>query len=285
MVSLYRRPSWLYPLLDWGRDKEGARAAASRALESCCKPSGTEPPEVSLLVPVERITPLLLPALISLAEQENAPRTEWLLCGHSGVQPGFQALGLPLRFIRAPGGSQASQCALEQAKGRYVLCAQPDTFYPPGWVGAMTRLLQEGPERSCVFGSYRFLPSGRYAHWKLALYRYLSEPIQSFRAARHEYTNVMGFNMGFRRLDALRSGGFPDDQALDRRRARETAHGRLALRLSRFGKLHYTDEAETRVWTSAEDLEKEGGLARAFRRRVGRELARSIERHRRIVIE
>jgi hypothetical protein len=285
MVVLYRRPSWLNALTGQSGPLDQASASALDTLREQLMRGQHASPELSVLLPVEELSTWLLPCLISLSTQRDAPPSEYILAAGPGAYEHLVSLRLPVRILKADVASQASQLALEQAKGRYVLCAQPNTLYPPDWAVSMTQLLQQGPERSCVYGSYRFLPSARYAHWKLALYRYLADPIQSFRAARHEYANVMGFNMGFRRLDALRAGGFPEERALDRRRARETAQGRLALRLSRFGKLHYSDEDETRVWTSTEGLEREGGLAQAFRRRVGRELARSLERRRRIVIE
>ncbi len=294
MHSPFSLPHWLQQITAPGSDARGTQrspAPASPRLESIRK--GLDryrcaEPELSILLPLRNDAASLLLTLESLSRQELSCAAEIIVVDNNSSD-GSAALaarcGLSIFHERRAGLSYTRQTALERARGRYVLCTDAETLYPPGWAAKMQEILKENPEISCIYGSYRFIPESSYPYWKLSIYRFLSDPIQSFRAARNEFSNIMGFNMGFRRLDALRAGGFPGEEEMDRRARRETEFGRLALRLSRFGRLHYTDELETRAWTSARTLQADGGLLRAAIRRLGRELLRPFGGQRKIVVE
>jgi cellulose synthase/poly-beta-1,6-N-acetylglucosamine synthase-like glycosyltransferase len=184
----------------------------------------------------------------------------------------------------------ARQRALEAARGRFILSVDADTLYPPGWGHAMVRILREQPEQACLYGNHRFIPDRNHSALSLALYRWFAEPVQSFRSVRHEFVNALGCNMAFRRLDALRVGGWMPSPKMRGSRRSELDHqaspdGRLALRLSVFGRMAHLDGPRNTVWTSPRGLDTDGGMLPAIRKRLFREVRRSIPRKRTIVID
>lgn len=288
MLSPFRLPSWLQRLEPVFPDPSNPPRERLEAVRQGLARFRTLDPEVSILIAVRNDERYLFRTLESLSLLELPWSAEIVLVDNRSTDTTATlaaACGLSVFHEHRPGLSYARQTALERARGRYVLCADSDTLYPPGWAASLVRVLQMQPEVSCVYGSYHFLPQKSYPRWKLLIYRYLGDPIQSFRAIRHEFTNVMGFSMGYRRLDALRVGGYPGEDQMDRKATRESEFGRLALKLSLFGKLHFTDELENRAWTSPRRLEADGGLGWSLARRAFRELLRPFHGRRRMVIE
>jgi glycosyltransferase involved in cell wall biosynthesis len=288
VFSPFRLPSWLQRHTALFPDPAHPPTERLEALRQGLARFRSPDPELSILLAVRNDERSLFATLESLSRLELPCSSEIVLVDNRSTDSSASlasTCGVAVFHEHRPGLSYARQTALERARGRFVLCAEPDTLYPPGWAASMVAVLQQLPEVSCVYGSYRFLPQKSYPYWKLMVYRYLGDPVQSFRAVRHEYANVMGFNMGYRRLDALRVGGYPAEDALDRRATRESEFGRLALRLSLFGKLYFVDEPDNRVWTSARRLEIDGGLGWSLARRAAREMLRPFHSRRRIVIE
>ncbi|MBI1192120.1 MAG: glycosyltransferase [Bacteroidetes bacterium] len=288
VLSPFRLPSWLHRLEPVLPDPTHPSPERLEAVRQGLARFRTPDPEVSILIAVRNDERYLFRALESLSRLDLPWSAELVLVDNRSTDATATlatACGVSVFHEHRPGLSYARQTALERARGRYVLCAEPDTLYPPGWAASLVGVLQTHPEVSCVYGSYHFLPQKSYPHWKLLVYRYLGDPIQSFRAIRHEFTNVMGFSMAYRRLDALRVGGYPGEDQMDRQANRESEFGRLALKLSLFGKLHFIDELENRVWTSPRRLEVDGGIGWSLARRAFRELLRPFNGRRRMVIE
>jgi hypothetical protein len=193
---------------------------------------------------------------------------------------------LPIREIDASGPIQhPRQVGLEAALGKYVLTADAGTLYPPNWGAEFLSVMQEEPEVTCVYGAHSFIPRSGLNRFFLGCYRFLTLPFQNWRSVSRECSLVFGFNMAFRRMDALRVGGYPANRELDRKRRRESEDGRLALRLSRFGLLRHVDSESSRVWISSRRLHSEGGFIRRILRKLGRELGWLNSGQRSIVVD
>ncbi len=270
------------------------------------------PPEVSILLVARDEADYIVSCLASLAafadpqasalERDEggtllvpgaSPVTELIVVDNGssdGTADLVERCGLSVVRESRVGIDFARQRALEEARGRFVLSVDADCLYPPGWGHDMVRILREEPEQACLYGNHRFIPDRDHTAWSLALYRWLAEPVKSFRSVRHEYVNALGCNMAFRRLDATRVGGWmrsPElaGSGLESPASEGSPDGRLALRLSVFGRLLHLDGPRNTVWTSPRGLDTDGGLLPAFRKRMLRELRRSLPRRRTIVIE
>lgn len=292
MRAPWTPPDWLAALTALPADPDRLPAdrveAVREAFARWAQPSAA--PEVSVLLVARNEERLLFRCLASLCRlPEGLDRSAELVFVDNGSVDGTAALarrcGLTVLDEPRPGIGFARARALAAARGRYVLSADADTCYPPDWGRGLVDALSGEPELACAYGHYHFLPDADHPrHW-LALYRWLGEPVQSFRAVRREFVNVLGFNMAYRRLDALRVGGYPGEDELDRAGRGQSEDGRLALRLSVFGKLRPLDDPSSTVWTSPRGLDADGGVARALCRRAWREMRRAWPRRRTIVIE
>ena len=288
MRSLFLLPKWLRLIPPIEPNSSAPPADRLEAARQGLARFRNSDPEVSILLPVYNEERYLFRTLESLSRLELPWPAEIILVDNQSSDGSARlaaACGLPVFHERRQGMAYARQTGLERARGKFILSADADTLYPKDWAVSLIDVLKTQPEVSCAYSSYQFLPDVRHPHWQLAIYRFIGDPVQSFRSVANEFSNVMGFSMAYRRLDALRVGGYPDEEQMDRIGRRESEHGRIALRLSIFGKLRYIDEPHCQVWTSPRRLDADGGLVFAFLKRALREMLRPLQGRRHLVIE
>jgi len=290
MASWFHYPAWLTRT---GFNAPSPAAPELGAVEAVREAFAAWPkgePYASILLVARNEEQYLFRTLQSLAALgQHWPWTLELVFVDNGSSDATTAIaeacGLVVHREERVGGAYARQMALEKAKGRFILSVDADTVYPPTWGLNMVEALEEQPDLACAYGMYRFLAEGNYSLWGLSLYRFLGDPVQSFRAVRREFINVLGCNMAFRRLDALRLGGFIPMDAEKPIPEGDHGDGRLVLRLSVFGRLQPWDDPTSTAWTSPRGLGQRGGLLRVTMRRLGREARRYWPKRRTIVIE
>ncbi|MFT7589308.1 MAG: glycosyltransferase involved in cell wall biosynthesis, partial [Limisphaerales bacterium] len=244
-------------------------------------------PEVTVILPVQNNADSIYRTLESLSFRLHPWATDLIIIDNNSTDgTGDLARNLGLRVFNElrPGISYARQSGLERARGKYILSVSADVVYPPQWGQSMIQELQDDSELSCTYGKHNFLPED-HPSWLISIYRYFADPAQSLRAVNHEFINVLGCNMAFRRLDAMRVGGYPGEHEIDREGNGESEDGRLALRLTKYGKLKLIDKPDTRVWISNIKFRKDGGIILAFWRRLGRELLRIFPKQKTIHID
>jgi len=236
-------------------------------------------PEVSITIPAYNEEKSLLNTLSSLANQKTRFRTELIVANNNSkdrTQALLDACGVRSILVTQQGIGYARQAALEKARGRYVLNADCDCIYPPTWIDSLVEPLTKD-KVACTYGTYSFLPSAINPRWALMLHESASGLAASVRRWRNqEYINVLGFNFGFRRADALALGGYRVDAG---HQGTVTAYGGacedgwMAMCLLEKGKIqHVTHGAH--VWSSDRVLAKDGGVLKAFSKRAQKELGR-----------
>lgn len=157
------------------------------------------------------------------------------------------------------GPGYARQCGLEHAKGKYYLCIDADTLYPPYYIATMIKALQkEGV--ACAYGLWSFMPDSTHSRLGLLLYESLRDlhlKIQNFKrpelcvrgmvfAFNTEYARKVGF-----RTDIIRG-----------------EDGSLALGLKKYGKLKFITSKKARAMTSNGTLNADGSLFNSFKIRL-----------------
>ena len=179
-------------------------------------------------------------------------------------------------LVTQQGIGYARQAALDKARGRYILNADCDCIYPPTWVDSLVQPLT-GNAVACTYGTYSFLPSPINPRWALMLHETASGVAASLRRWRKkEYINVLGFNFGFRREDALALGGFRVDaghQGTVTSYGGACEDGWMAMSLLSKGAIKQVTSG-AHVWSSDRVLAKDGGVLKAFSKRAQKELGR-----------
>jgi len=96
------------------------------------------------------------------------------------------------------------------------------------------------------------------------------KPLFALRRKRRGYLNVMGFNSGFRREDALKIGGYNLKRTV-------WEDGWMAMQLKELGKIQFIKNKNARVWTEARRLMDDGSVWGAVKRRFKKEVSRIYE--------
>lgn len=170
-----------------------------------------------------------------------------------------------IRYFQEPqkGPGHARQCGLDQAKGKYYICIDADTLYPPLYIRTLVRQL----ERKGVAGVYSlwsFLPGEKYSRRKLLLYETLRDihlKIQSYRRPELCVRGmVFGFNTAYGRQIGFRTDIIRGED------------GSLALGLKQLGKLKFITARKARAITSTSTLSADGSLLQSLKVRLKKHL-------------
>jgi cellulose synthase/poly-beta-1,6-N-acetylglucosamine synthase-like glycosyltransferase len=81
------------------------------------------------------------------------------------------------------------------SRGKYHLCADADTFYPPGWIDLMVAPMEKDGNVTGVYGRYSFVPPKKDSRLGLLFYEWMAGIMVRVRKRKREYLNVFGFNM------------------------------------------------------------------------------------------
>lgn len=168
-------------------------------------------------------------------------------------------------FELKQGCGPARQFGQEQAKGKYILLADADCFYPGCWVAEMTKVLQK-PGVVCVYGRYSFISEAEFPRWKLFLLERMKDVISEFRQLNRPYFNAYGLSMGYVKDLGLKVGFIETSFWGD--------DGQLCLGLMEYGKVKQVRSNKARVWTGPRTLQRDGTLSQAFSNRIKKELKR-----------
>ncbi|SDM87331.1 glycosyltransferase family 2 protein [Siphonobacter aquaeclarae] len=241
-----------------------------------------ENPEVTIAIPAYNEEKNLLNTLSSLADIQTRFRTELIIANNNSkdrTQEILDACGVRSVLVTDQGIGYARQAALLQAKGTYVLNADCDCLYPTTWVDALVTPLETG-EASCTYGTYSFLPSELNSRTALAFHELISRIGFRLRIWKGlEFINVLGFNFAFRRADGLAVGGFRVDAGHQGTVSAQGVceDGWMAMSLLDKGKIvHVTKGAH--VWTDDRVLNRDGGVWKAFRKRIRVEMSRVLKK-------
>lgn len=227
-------------------------------------------PLVSVVIPVWNEEMNIAHTIFTLSNLITKHPTEIIFVNNNSTDRTQELLdkcGVKSIFNPKQGISYTRQMGLERSKGKYYLSADSDSLYPSNWIDAYVDVLKDD-NVAVAYGPYSFIPPGKTSRFSMALYEIVSETLFALRRKRRGYLNVMGFNSGYRREDALKIGGYNLNRTI-------WEDGWMAFQLMNYGKIQYVKEA--RVWTEARRLMVDGSLWGAIKRRFKKEISRIYE--------
>ncbi len=272
MKGRFTLPDWLTSHLNIPDDPFMVNEERFTVIRDKMRKFTSECPEVSVMIPCWNEESNIVRTISTLSEQKTERATEIVFINNNSsdrTQELIDKCGALSIFVEKQGISFARQAGLERAKGKYHLCADADSFYPPDWIETMVKGL-ENNNISCVYGRYSFIPPEGSGRITLGLYEVLAESLFSLRNRRRQYLNVMGFNFAFRTEDGKKVGGFNTSRP-------KWSDGWMAMTLADIGKIKLIKSDGARVWTSARRLMADGSLGKAFKRRIKKEIVRLYE--------
>lgn len=270
-------PSWIKPHLFSNKKFWDLTSEERLYLRDRLSAFNHSSPEVSVVIPAWNEEHNLFRTLSSLAASDTKHRVEIVVVNNNSTDRTQELLdALNVRSYLQPlqGTPHARQMGLDNARGRYHLCADSDTFYPPRWIDLMVAPMAADAGITGVYGTYSFVPPQGQGRMGLWLYESMGTVFAQIRKRNREYLNVFGFNMGFVTEVGRTTGGFKVSGARVYNHnsgsdyQNEAEDGRMALNLKKKGKLHQVRDRRARVFTSSRRLMADGSLWNAFLNRA-----------------
>ena len=237
----------------------------------------SDKPLVSVVIPVWNEADNIFRTLSSLANSITKEEVELIVINNNSTdktQLVLDELGVRNFFEPKQGTSHARQCGLDNAKGKYHLCADADTFYPPQWIDLMIKPMIKNNNITGVYGRYAFIPPKGVSRFSMWIYERIVGLLVRIRMRNREFLNVMGFTMGFVAEVGRTTGGFKVKNVRVYKNTKDSKYfteesedGTMALNVQKKGKLKLVSNSKAVVITSSRRIEYDGGIWESFKQR------------------
>lgn len=280
-MSLFGLPDWISPHLFKNKKFQDLTIQEIAALKSSISRFKEIKPDVSVVIPAWNEENNIYRTLSSIAASSTKYKVELVVINNNstdGTQNVLDSLGVINYMQREQGTPFARQMGLELAKGKYHLCADSDTFYPPDWIDYMVEPMVKSEEVTGVYGNYAFIPPENQNRLGLWIYEKMARVMIEIRKKNREYLNVYGFNMGFITEVGRTTGGFKVSGSrvyaniVGSDYENEAEDGRMALNLKKAGILKMVTSSKATVYTSPRRLLDDGSITNAFINRAKRQI-------------
>lgn len=171
----------------------------------------------------------------------------------------FEAVGVKTFFEDKKSCGYARKCGLEHAQGRYYICIDADTMYPPHYLQTVIDNLEK-PGVVAVSNLWSFIPDKNHPWMGLKIYEFLRDihirtifykrPELGVRGMVFAYRAEYGRKIGYR-VQIIRG-----------------EDGAMALGLKQYGKIKLITSSRTRAVTCNGTLDADGSLLKSFTSRV-----------------
>lgn len=286
-MTMFSLPGWIKPHLFPDKKFDDLTEKEIAELRERISHFKDDNPEVSVVIPAWNEENNLFRTLSALSANKTNLKVEIVVINNNSTdrtQLLLDKLGVRSYLQPVQGTPHARQLGLEMAKGKYHLCADSDTFYPPRWIELMSKPMREDSSIVGVYGRYAYIPpkgSGRFGLW---LYEKVTGILIKIRSKNREHLNTLGFNMGFVTAVGRETGGFKVravrmfDNAANSEYFTEVAEdGQMAMNLKTRGKLKLVNHADALVFTSPRRLLYDGSVGQAFWNRIKLHGSRLLE--------
>lgn len=280
-MSLFGLPKWIHPHLFKNKKFQDLTDQEIDVLRKAINNFKSDDPEVSVVIPAWNEENNIYRTLSSLAASQSGYKVEIVVVNNNstdGTQKVLDTLGVRNYMQPVQGTPFARQMGLDLAKGKYHLCADSDTFYPPDWIDLMVAPMMKDHHVTGVYGNYAFIPPENQGRFGLWLYEKFAGIMIEIRKKNREYLNVYGFNMGFVTEIGRKTGGFRVSGSrvyaniVGSDYENEAEDGRMALNLKTAGSLKMVTDSKAKVFTSPRRLLDDGSILDAFLNRAKRQL-------------
>lgn len=272
-MPLFNIPAWVRPHLYTGKNFDDLSVQELDDLKSRLAAFKPEAPEISVVIPAWNEENNIYRTLSSLAASSTNKAVEIVVINNNSTDRTQKVLdALEVRNYLQPvqGTPFARQMGLDNAKGKFHLCADADTFYPPAWIDLMVAPMLKNSAVTGVYGRHSFIPPAGNNRLGLFFYEQLAGLFVQIRKKNREYLNVFGFNMGFVTGVGRSTGGFKVkgnrvyNGVVGSDYNNEAEDGRMALNLKTKGRLKMVTDPRAKVFTSPRRLLDDGSIWKAF---------------------
>ncbi len=225
-----------------------------------------ERPLASIVIIAHNESTRLLSCLWSLSDNQCRYPIEFIgVDNHSidGTGDIYRAVGVPCYYEERKSPGHARNCGLQQAKGKYCLCIDSDTLYPPAYIQTMIEELEK-PGIVAVSGLWSFIPTNFKNSLTLKLYEFFRDLHLRMLFRKCPELVVRGMVFGHDTEYAKKIG-----YKVNIKRGED---GAMAMSLKPFGKIKLLRKRKARPVTGSRTLSSDGSLMKSFWVRVKKAL-------------
>lgn len=171
----------------------------------------------------------------------------------------FKAVGIPHYTETKKSCGHARNRGLQEVKGKYYICIDSDTMYPPFYVEKLVNELEkEGVV--AVSANWSYVASRQYPRFWMRIYEFLRDVNRYFQSFKRPELSVRGLVFAYV-TDLGREVGYRVDII-------RGEDGSMAYGLTKYGKIKFLYGRETRAVTCTATVSADGSLWNAFKVRV-----------------
>jgi glycosyltransferase involved in cell wall biosynthesis len=268
-MSFFHNPPWINKQLLTCSSFDEIPNAIFSAINERLYQLRSDQPLVSVVIPAWNEEVNIVRTLDSLSKSKTTFPFEIIVINNNSADRTQEALDriseVKSVFQSIKGCGPARQLGQECARGKYILMADADCFYPSDWIEKMVRELSK-KNVALVYGRYSFLGTVKMPRWKLAIYQVLHDGIAEIRHVKRPCVNAVGMSMGYVKELGLKAGFVKTPVRGE--------DGRLCFLLREMGRINQVRDRSIRVWTLPRTLAKDGSLWFAMTTRIAKELSR-----------
>jgi glycosyltransferase involved in cell wall biosynthesis len=177
----------------------------------------------------------------------------------------FKAVGIPWFYEEQKSCGFARNRGRIHAKGKYYICIDSDTMYPPLYIQTLVDKLEK-PGIVAVSSLWSFLPDKKFPSWKLKIFEMLRDLSLWLQAFKRPELSVRGmvfaYNLEYGRKIEYRGDIIRGED------------GMMALGLKKYGKLAFVRSAASRAVTSNSTLKAQGNMFKVLKVRLSKMISR-----------
>lgn len=259
MFKFLKNPHWIHSRLATETNIQDLPPSLFDEVKEGLSNFQSSQPVVSVVIPALNEEFTILRTLQSLSRNKTNYPVEIIVVNNNSTdrtQEVLDRLNVRNYFQGIAGWGPARQMGLEKARGKYVLSADADSFYPEEWIERMTTALANGNNISCVYGDYSYLGTDEYPRWQFLMYESVRSVIRSLRQIKRPHLNARGISMGFVKELGVKKGFV--------NRKIKGEDGRMCFELMQLGKVVRLRSRKAVVWTLPRHLKADGGLFVSF---------------------
>ncbi len=221
----------------------------------------SEEPLVSIVIIAYNEEKRLPACLWSLSEQQCKYPVEFIGVDNESKDRTaeiYEAFGVTYYTEHQHTCGYARQCGLDKAKGKFAMCIDCDTLYPPHYIEIMIDHLQK-PGVSAVAGMWSYYPDENHSKLKMKMYEFFRDIYLRIQNINRPELTVRGLAFGYYTENAKKEG-----YRVELLRGED---GSMALAMKKYGKIEFVYDKRCRVITGYGGL-KEKSILKAMWNRL-----------------
>jgi len=171
----------------------------------------------------------------------------------------FESVGLTYYMELQKSCGYARRCGLEHAKGKYYICIDSDSMYPPRYIETLVDKLKK-PGIVAVSSLWSYIPDKDHPWWGIKTYEFLRDTHLLIQSFKRPELSVRGLVFAYE-IEYGRKVGY----RVDIKRGED---GSMALGLKKYGRIAFVRKRRARAVTGYGTVSADGSFFNSFKVRA-----------------